>query len=155
MVQLIEGARIDKRLMLGFLAALGAAICYGAVTMLARKVTVEFAPPLVSSAYALGFGLPLFFLIFYRDLPRAREVPRRAVFFLLAAGIMAGVGVSSLYIAVSRAPVVTVAPIIGANPLVTLFLSYIVLRRLERITPRLILGTLLTVTGVVLVIIGR
>jgi drug/metabolite transporter (DMT)-like permease len=51
--------------------------------------------------------------------------------------------------------VVVISPIVSSSPLVTLFLAHVFLTRLERVTKRLLFGTLLTVGGVVLVVIGH
>jgi drug/metabolite transporter (DMT)-like permease len=57
--------------------------------------------------------------------------------------------------ALSRIPVVVAAPIGSLNPLIALILAFFLLKQMERITPRIIVGTALAVAGVVLVILGR
>ena len=54
----------------------------------------------------------------------------------------------------SRAPVTVVSPIYACTPLIPLVLACIFLRRLEAIGFLLVVGTLLSVIGVVLVIWG-
>ena len=56
--------------------------------------------------------------------------------------------------AVQRADVVIVAPILATFPLWTLLLSHIFISRLEQITVRLIIGTVITVAGVIAVVLG-
>ena len=56
--------------------------------------------------------------------------------------------------AVQQADVVIVAPILATFPLWTLLLSHVFIARLEQITLRLTLGTLVTVAGVVAVVLG-
>ena len=45
--------------------------------------------------------------------------------------------------------VVVVSPVLATNPLFTLILAAIFLRDIEQITPRIIVGALLVVAGVV------
>lgn len=61
---------------------------------------------------------------------------------------------ASLFQALSRAPVTVVSPIYACTPLIPLVLARIFLRRLEAIGFLLVVGTLLSVIGVVLVIWG-
>ena len=63
-------------------------------------------------------------------------------------------GVSMLYLALSKAPVVVVSPMFALTSFVGLILAHFFLRRLERITLLLIVGTVLVVMGVVAVIVG-
>ncbi|HZC03347.1 MAG TPA: EamA family transporter, partial [Gammaproteobacteria bacterium] len=70
------------------------------------------------------------------------------------AGICQGLAVASLFQALSRAPVTVVSPINASNPLITLVLAHLFLRRLESINSALVVGTLLSVGGVALVVLG-
>ena len=56
--------------------------------------------------------------------------------------------------AVQRADVLIVAPIMATFPLWTLLLSHVFIARLEQITLRLTIGTVITVAGVVAVVVG-
>lgn len=53
-----------------------------------------------------------------------------------------------MYFALSKAPLVMVSPIFAINPLITLLLAHIFLNKLEKITTRTVLGTILVVSGV-------
>ena len=75
--------------------------------------------------------------------------------FVALAGLSSGVAVIALYFAVQRADVVVVSPIVSSSPLITLFLAHFFLAKLERVTPRLVAGTLLAIVGVVLVVLGN
>ena len=50
---------------------------------------------------------------------------------------------------------VVVSPVAAISPMITLTLAHFFLRRLERITKRTILGTLLVVIGVVIITLSR
>ena len=47
-----------------------------------------------------------------------------------------------------------VTPLASLNPLVTLTLAHLFLQRLERVTARMVGGTVMAVGGVVLVVVG-
>ncbi|MCH8333388.1 EamA family transporter [Candidatus Sumerlaeota bacterium] len=68
--------------------------------------------------------------------------------------VPAAAAVISLYFAFQGSDVVIISPISSANPLVTLFLAHFFLERLERVTRLILSGTVLTVLGVVLVVVG-
>ena len=68
-------------------------------------------------------------------------------------GICNGIGTLLLYAAVGAGPITLVAPLIATYPLVTVGLSAIVLTNV-RITGRLVAGSVLAVSGVVLVLAG-
>ena len=155
--------------LIGYLAAAGAAVAYGTVPLLGRiAVTGEadgvpligrFASdaatlPLVSATYTMLIGFIVMGLFAAPSIPGALRAPRRALLFVALGGLAMSTGVSLLYLALSRAPVVVVSPVFALNAFVALVLAHFFLQRLERITPLLVLGTVFVVAGVVAVIIG-
>jgi uncharacterized membrane protein len=62
--------------------------------------------------------------------------------------------VSCWYLALVEAPVVIVAPIVAVYPLITITLTTIFLKNIEKVTPKTISGAALVVTGVILVGLG-
>ncbi len=144
------------RVWLGYGFAMGAALSYGASQTVGKHVTTEHAPPLVGTAFALLFGLAYVSVMFHRHIPTDVKTSRRQGFlFFGLSGIASSLGVTMLYFALSKAPVVVVSPVVAINPLITLTLAHIFLQRLERITKRTILGTLLVVLGVVIITLSR
>ena len=81
-------------------------------------------------------------------------MPAKYIVACALAGICQGLAVAALFQALSRAPVTVVSPISASSPLITLVLSLIFLRRLELINAFLVAGTLLSVAGVVVVVLG-
>ena len=79
-------------------------------------------------------------------------VPGRNLVVCGLSGLCQGLAIAALFQALSRAPVTVVSPINASSPLITLLLVHLFLRRLETITPLLVAETLLSVTGVVVVI---
>jgi drug/metabolite transporter (DMT)-like permease len=74
-------------------------------------------------------------------------------FWFAVTGICNGLSALTLFAAVRNAPIALVAPIVAIYPLVTMILSAITLHHV-RITPRIVAGSVLTVAGVALVLIG-
>ncbi len=140
---------------IGTAFSIGAALAYGASSVLIRQGLTDLAPPLVGAAVSLLSGTLVFLIIGARDLRASLAQNRKAVGFLLLAGLTASLGIVSSFFALSLAPVVTVSPLQSTSPFFVMLLSYLFLRRLERITPRLILGSILVVFGAILITIGR
>jgi drug/metabolite transporter (DMT)-like permease len=144
-----------SRKTLGYLLALGAAASFAGRDVISRHVVSDIAPPLVTAAFALALGGCMLFAITHRDVVNSlRGLPSKHVMICSGAGIILGLAVASLFQALSRAPVTVVSPINASSPLITLILAHLFLKRLESIDLLLVAGTLLSVGGVVLVIIG-
>ena len=144
------------RLLLGYGAAMGAAMSYGASQTIGKHITTEYAPPLVGTAFALVFGFVYVSLMFHRHIPvDVKTNPRMGYLWFSLSGITSATGVALLYFALSKAPVVVISPVVAISPLVSLALAHIFLQRVEKITKRTILGTLLVVLGVVIIALSR
>lgn len=142
---------------IGYLAALGAAACYGGTNVFAKELIEEFGSPLMISAISLFFGIVLLWPLAAKNaaqsLLQSKGDPKFVLFTALS-GLAAATGVICLFYALQRAEVSVVSPIVAANPLVTLLLAQLFISRLEDLTRWLFLGTAVTVTGVVLVVLG-
>ena len=140
---------------LGYLLALAGAATFASRDVISRHVVSGIAPPLVSAAFALAIGGGILLLFTHRDVARSlRRVPAKYILACGLAGVCQGLAVAALFQALSRAPVTVVSPISASSPLITLVLSLIFLRRLELINAFLVAGTLLSVAGVVIVVLG-
>ena len=143
-------------MLVGYAASVAAAFSYGAGTFVSRIVVTDYASPIVATALSLLFGLTIMSAVFYRDaitdLPVA---PRRAWGSIALAGLASAWGVSFMFLALSRAPVVLVSPLVSTFPLVSILLSHLFLKRLERVTMRTVVGGVLVAAGVALVAVGR
>jgi drug/metabolite transporter (DMT)-like permease len=141
--------------LLGYLAAVGAAVAYGTIPPLGRVAVTELTVPLVTAAYTMMFGFLIMGPFVARRLPSdLREASRRSFLMVALGGAFMAIGVALLYLALSKAPVVVVSPVFALNALVSLVLVHIFLQRLERISRQLVLGTMLLVIGVIAVIVG-
>ena len=143
--------------LIGYLLALGAACCYGTTNVVVRALTLDYTSPLVISTISLFFGVLLVAPVAGRrtmsSLGEVRRTPGILAFAALS-GLAAAVGVNCTYFALQRAEVVVVAPIVSANPLFTLALAALFLSAQENVNRWLVLGTMITVGGVALVVLG-
>ncbi len=137
-----------------YLYPLGAAICYAISSVLIRQGMVEeMAPPLVGATVSLFWGTLVLVPQTIASMQSFRHADRRghALFFL--AGVAASVGLMANFYGLSVAPVVVVTPLTSISPLVTILLAGLFLKRLEKVTIRIVLGAVLVVTGVVIITI--
>ncbi len=140
---------------LGYLLALGGAATFASRDVISRHVVTDIAAPLVTAALALAVGGAILTVILHRQAVRSiQTLPRNYLLICGLAGLFQGLAVASLFQALSRAPVTVVSPIYALTPLITLVLAGIFLRRMEAIDFLLAVGTLLSVAGVILVILG-
>ena len=140
---------------LGYLLAAGSAAAFARRDVIGRHVVTGVAPPLVAAAFAPVIGGCILLAIIYRDvLNSLRYLSGRYIAICGLAGIFQGLAIASLFQALSRAPVTVVSPINASSPLITMALVHLFLRRLESVNLLLVVGTLLSVSGVVIVIFG-
>lgn len=142
----IQGFR-PAQLVFPFLSALA----FGAVAIL-RKLGLGGAGPMTGFAVNVTTALIAVtaFLAATGHRHRARcDGP--SLGYLIAAGIAENAGVLLGVIALQVGTVTVVAPLVGTMPLFVLALSAVFLRNVERISARLIVGTLLIVLGVYLI----
>ena len=139
---------------IGYLLATGASISYGASLVLAKQV-VEDVPALVGSSIGMIFGMLVLGAISARDMTRDRKASRRSFVWAGLSGLAVGGGIALMFLAMSKAPVVVVAPMIAVNPLTVILFGQIFIRNMEPLTPRILGGALLVVLGVVIISLGR
>ncbi len=146
-----------RREIRGYLIAIASAFAYGALTLIAKQIVTNHAPPIVSSAFSFLIGIFLVSIIFNRHILEdvGNNIPVRGWVFLLLTGLASTWGVTFWILGVSEAPVVVVGSLVGVYPLVSIGLTHFFLKRMEVITLRTLMGTLLVVLGVILVTVGR
>ena len=139
---------------IGYVLAGAACIAYGASLILAKQV-VEDTPPLLAATLGMTFGLLVLAVISAPDVRRDVGTRKRAWVWAALGGLAAGSGITLMFLAISNAPVVVVAPILAMNPLTAILFSQIFLRGMERITWRVLIGALLVVAGVIIITLGQ
>jgi uncharacterized membrane protein len=127
------------------------ATCFGVVAIL-RKLGLGGAGPLLGFAVNVSTALVAFtaFLVLAGHLRRL-WCPGRSLAYFVAAGVAENAGVLLSVIALSIGTVSVVAPLSGSGPLFVLALSFLFLRGVERLSARVVGGTLLIVLGVYLI----
>jgi drug/metabolite transporter (DMT)-like permease len=139
----------------GYVLAIAAAATFASRDVISRHVVSELIDPLVSAGLALTVGGVILGAILSRQVVTTiGSLPRNYLLLCILAGVFQGLAVASLFQALSRAPVTVVSPIYATQPLITLILAHIFLRRLETIDILLAVGTMVSVVGVILVILG-
>ena len=142
---------------LGYLLAIGGSMAFVTRDALSRHVlgALALAPPFVVSGFALVFGGAILFAFIHRSVINSiRNLPMKYVGICCLAGLLQGLAVASLFHALSRAPVTVVTPIYASQPIIALVLASVFLRQLESVDWLLAVGTVLSVGGVILVILG-
>ena len=142
---------------LGYLLAFGGSLAFVTRDAISRHVlgSLALAPPFVVSGFALVIGGSILFAFIHRGvIDSIRHQPMRYVGICCLAGLLQGIAVASLFHALSRAPVTIVTPIYASQPIFALVLAAIFLRQLESLNWVLVVGTMLSVGGVIMVILG-
>ena len=145
-------ARRNKNI--GMALGLGAALAYGTSSVLVKHGVADLTTPLVGAALSLLSGTIIMALFELRRPEPNLLQKKKSILFLWLAGVFAGSGIISSFFALSNAPVVIVTPLQSTIPLFVLILSHLFLGSMEKITPRIVFGTILVVGGIALVAIG-
>ncbi|MFC2020375.1 EamA family transporter [Chloroflexota bacterium] len=144
-----------RNVIIGRAFGLGAGLAYGISSVLIRYGVGDMAPPLVGAAIAMLSGTLGLFVLGGRGIKASLTESRKAIALLLSSGLAAAIGIIASFFALSMAPVVVISPLQSMSPLFALLWSWLFLGQLEKITPRLVLGTVLVVSGVILITLGR
>ena len=142
---------------LGYLLAFGGSLAFVTRDAISRHMlgSLALVPPFVASGFALVFGGAILFALIHRGVINSiRHQPMRYVGICCIAGLLQGIAVASLFHALSRADVTIVTPIYASQPIIALVLASVFLRQLESVDWLLAAGTVLSVAGVILVILG-
>ncbi len=138
----------DRRALPGIAFAFSAAIAYGSSQVLTRYSVGSIAPPLVGAMIALFWGTLGFGLLSAPHLICGRDTFRKGAIYFITGGICSAASVMLMFEALRRGQVVVVSPVLATNPLFTLVMASLLLRGVEHITTRVVLGAVLVVCGV-------
>jgi drug/metabolite transporter (DMT)-like permease len=132
----------------GVVYALGASLLFGIRPLLLKAGLLESPLPVVAST--VGAIVALGYALVVEDLSKLR-VTRfdAAVAFFVIGAIFQVASQLALTIGISEGEVSVVYTLTAASPLVTLVATHLFLRGSDDITPRLVVGALITVAGVV------
>ena len=146
----LGGKRLGFRL--GQLALpLLSAVCFGVVAVL-RKLGLSDTSAVVGSAINVTTALVAYtaFLL-ASGRPEIMVCRGRSLAYFAVAGLAENVGVFMNVVALSMGRVSVVTPLYGTAPIFVLVLAPFFLRDVERLTTRVVMGTLLIVFGVYLI----
>lgn len=130
------------------------ALCFGAVAII-RKLGLSHAHPIFGFAINVTTAFIAFtaYLIASGNL-RTLACNGKSLWYFVGAGVAENVGVFLVLVALSLGQVSVVTPLNGTAPLFVLVLSWWYLQGVERLTGRIVLGSVLIVFGVFLLTAG-
>lgn len=85
-----------------------------------------------------------------RKTPTLERVRSRGTSYALVAGLLNGIAIGCLNLALSLGKLVEVAPVVSCSPVFTLLLSWLVFKR-EQLNIKLVIAVIIVVSGIVLV----
>jgi drug/metabolite transporter, DME family len=132
----------------GVLYSILAAVLYGIRPLIVKVGLDEADLPL--AAALIGALAALAYTLAFENRTQLRGTRLNSAFlWFLASGFFQALGITALTFGLSEGDVSVVYSIAASAPLFTLIFSALILRGVERITPQLVTGTVLTVLGVV------
>jgi drug/metabolite transporter (DMT)-like permease len=132
---------------LGLTLSLCAAVLFSVRDNLVRWAARGNDVPGFVAATASLASAAVVILLVVASRPNARERIRRAAVPFLPSGLVYGISYACLYSAFDRGRVTIVAPLVATESLFAVLISIVLLRRTERIGPRLLLAAALVVGG--------
>ena len=130
------------------------AACFGVVAVI-RKVGLQQAGPLFGAAVNMTTAFIAFTVCMLMAGQRSTLVCRgRSLLYFVAAGVAENAGVFLGIVALSYGEVSIVVPLTGTAPLFVLVMTYVFLRGVERLSWRIVTGSILIVLGVCLLTVS-
>jgi uncharacterized membrane protein len=129
----------------------GAAFLYG-VSRILRKLGMITVTSSWGGATVIATISLLFFctLIPFMKKRQRLEINKRSFGYFALGGMLGGLGQVCVLTALRSGDVIIVNPLISTTPLFALFLTYIFLRKFERITLQVVLGAIIIVIAVII-----
>lgn len=131
-----------------------AALCFGLVDPI-RKLGIDLLDsPILGAAIGSTTALVcLTILMVYKGKVSFSIKEKGSIYFVIS-GLIYSLALVALFFALRFGRVVFVTPLTGTAPLFVLLFSHIILKGIEKVTPFLVIGGILIVTGSILVTIG-
>lgn len=130
---------------------LAAALFYGVSDFFRKIGMITVTSPLGGATIVTTVSLLFFAMILpWMKKKRRMTVGNRSALFFSLGGIFGSLGQISLLSALRSGQLIVVSPLVSTTPLFTLSLTYIFLRKSERITSRVVLGVIAIVAGVII-----
>ncbi len=134
-----------------------ASFCYGTSIFLRKLGLNVLGSPVVGALFtsATSWLIMLVTVSASGNLAKLRDVKKESLRYFLMGGCMTSMGWYSLFHALHIGRVSIVTPIATSYSLITLAFGYLFLRDVERITGRIVIATVLVVSGIVLLCVGQ
>jgi drug/metabolite transporter (DMT)-like permease len=155
---------LDRRHAIGYLLALLTAICWSLSPIFLRKGLDLEPDPLWSVVVGLLAATVPYLVLLTVSRPTPPLPPggyrnrgaRTALWFLVLSGVASAGGAVARTYAIDLAPIVVVVPLLQTTGVWTLFLAPPLMgRHIERVTPKLVIGSVMVAVGAALVIVGQ
>ncbi len=152
-----EGPSSEKGklyLRLGYLFPILAGISTGISSVLFKVLLKTLPVPVLGAWVGASLSVLLYPFVAFLFPPGARfSIQRSAWPWLIGGGAATAAAIYSLFTAIHLGLVSIVTTLYQISPLIILALAVLILRELERVTPRVVVGAILTVGGGMLVTI--
>ncbi len=150
LISVEKGEETSKIRAKGILAALGAAFCWGLSGVLIKPAVEEIGSTIAGAliSYVAASIIAILYVSFGKKQREQLIQLRRATLidFFIAA-VFTSAAQLLRYVALSYSPVSVVEPLLGTSVLFTLLLSFVLIRKIEVFTWKVILGIVVTVVG--------
>ena len=141
-------------LRLGYLFPILAGISTGISSVLFKVLLKTLPVPVLGAWVGVSLSLLLYPFVAFLFPPGARFGIRRSAWpWLICGGTALTAAIYSLFTAIHLGLVSIVTTLYQTSPLIVLVLAVLILRELERVTPRVVAGAILTVGGGMLITI--
>jgi uncharacterized membrane protein len=129
----------------------GAALLYGLSRVFRKLGMITITSSWGGATLIATISLLFFFILipFIKKKQRLK-INKRSFLFFASGGMLAGLGQVCVLAALKSGDVVVVSPLISTTPLFALSLTYVFLKKFERITLQVVLGAIIIVTAVII-----
>ena len=144
-----EGSETYRMQSKGVLLGLGAGMCWGLTGILIRPALQEVGSPFVGVliSYSTAFVIMVSFLFRKGQREKLAQLNRSALTPIAIAGILTSCANLFKYTAFSFSPVSLVIPVVSTTIIYVLLFSFLLNRKIEVFTPKVITGMLLGAAG--------
>lgn len=137
----------------GMIAAFGGALCWGTTPVLVKAALTELGSPFAGAfvSYAVAFVIVVALLLFRGNREQLRRIHLRDVLLPISiGGVLTSGGQLLAYSSLTFAPASMLAPLMATQGVFIFILSFTINRKIEVFTFKVIVGTLATVAGTIL-----
>jgi len=145
----------QPRIVLGYLFAFGAAMCYGASPLMAREAFLHAPGAGTAAAGCLAYAAATLFFSLILLKPGSwadiRGTSRENLPWFLSSAVLVAISQAFVYASLAVAPLMVVTPILQLSLVFRLFLSQLINRKHEVMNAAVLIGAFTAVLGSILV----